>query len=193
MKKTFDINLANGWIHVNTLSPSENYYYKLQEPTELNKSAFGCKIAFYDIENELLYHRKNHFAHELHTKEETEEMIRIINEERYELLKKTDSIELVKWSIEGNMAFFIEYFASIYGRTLEIIFLNLKNKYCYRINESEYEFSLISKIRPIDETYEEKKVEEFMNLFEIEREPLIIESIGIREWPFFKKKWYPNI
>ena len=157
-KSGFNYFYKNGWIDINTLSPNEEFFYKLQHPIALNKSAFGCKVAFYSIKNELIYHKNEFYAHELHTKEEIENIKDAIKIGRFDLIKPQLNMEFVKWSIEGNMVFFWEYSSWNDLKSFESVFINLREKYCYRVDEIENDSEVISKIRPIDREYKEKQV-----------------------------------
>lgn len=186
------INFENGWVNINTDSPNRSFFYKLQFPVELNKSAFGCKVAFFSVKEELIYYNSKCFAHELHTKEDVEFNRAAVQSEKYELIKPRESMEFVKWSVEGNMAFISEY--NFYDKSIESVFIHLKELYCYRICEEENDFDIISRIRPIDQKYSEEEALGIMDSLDYIKQPLVTDEIkhnGI--FKFFGKKWYPKI
>ena len=63
----YHVNIDKGLIDINTLSPNKLFYYKVKCAKELNKSAFGCPISFYEVADKLIYYKQDTFAHELHT------------------------------------------------------------------------------------------------------------------------------
>jgi hypothetical protein len=189
-KSYFNYFYKNGWIDINTLSPNDIFFYKIQNPEELNKSAYGVRVAFYTIDNILIYHRNKFYAHELHTKEEVENMRDAMEQGKYYLIKPSLTKEFIKWSIEGNMAFMFEYYSWNHVKIFESVFINLKEKYCYRVNELENDSEIISQIRPIDQNYSEKQVILTMDSLGYAKEPLIVEEIS--SFRIFGKKWYPE-
>lgn len=192
-KEDYNVNILDGWIKINTLSNS-SFYYKIQNPIELNKSAFGVRIAFFAIGGELIYNRNNYFAHELNSKEEIDEMKKLIKNEQYDLIKPKNNLEFVKWSKEGNMAYFLEYSNYYEHNYYESVFINLKQKYCYRIKEFNDATFVTSQINPIKEEFNEEKVDQIMSLYGVERHPLISQNFHKRTFFFsFKKIWYPDI
>ena len=182
-----------GVINVNTLSPSKQFFYKLQKPKSLNPAAFGCKIVFYDISNELVYHRKKVYAYELHDKEEIEKGRKAMEAGMPYNESHTKKIELVRWSRQGNVAYFLEYFNWNDYNILDSVILNLKNRVCYRINELENHFQIIDQLKLEDGVFNENETIESL------------ESWGVKPGIFFKdkikksglsslisnNKWYP--
>ena len=89
---------SDGLLKLNCLSPSKKFYYRVKNAIELNKSAFGCEIAFFEMSGELLYHKKGVYAHELHSKKEIEYNRSLMEKGTENLNYMSKSLELVKWS-----------------------------------------------------------------------------------------------
>jgi len=187
----FIVFLENGWINANTLSPNNNYFYRITNPIELNKSAFGCHISFFTKDNELLYHRNlSFFAHELHSSEEIKIMKGKLKSGEIGLPTEA-SLQLAKWSIEGNLIYMLEY-NQIYT-SYESVILNLKDKYCYRFPEdnSEAEFYFTDLV---DVQFSEKDVQELVKELGIGKSQLIAEKFPPRNSLGLKiHEWYPRV
>lgn len=190
--QTFIYHTSDGFINVNTLSPSNKFYYRLQPAQALNPSAFGCKIAFYDISEKLIYHRSKVYAHELHSKEEIklayEEMKSRIFNKRLE----NDSIEVVKWSIQGNLAYFLEFYNRNYQTLFESVFLNLNEEYCFRINELQNNFEIVDHINLKDRLFDENEVIKKLENLGLQREEVIKDKVNKNFLASLLTKWYPN-
>jgi hypothetical protein len=189
--KKFIVSLENGWININTLSPNNNYFYRITKPIELNKSASGCHISFFTIDGTLLYNRNlNFFAHELHSSEEIKILRNKLRSGAIDLPTE-ENLQLAKWSIEGNLIYILEYSQTY--RSYESVILNLKEKYCYRFPEdnSDVEFSFTDLI---DIQFSEKDVQERVKTIGIEKSCLIAEKFPPRNFLGLKiHKWYPKV
>ena len=133
-------------------------------------SNFACEIAFHDRSRNLLYYRKKTYAH---------------------WLEPFKNIELVKWSLEGNLAYFYEYSRNaIY----DSVFLNLKEGYCYRINELEDNFQLVKSLHLRDREFSENIILEKLNDLKILKSELAIDYIDrgnqINKL-FSQSSWHP--
>lgn len=118
-----------GWVIKDNISCNKQFYYALKMPVCLNPSAFGAEVAFYDLNDNLLYHNLNAFAHELHDPLEIEES-RAMGMGLIPLRQKTyeeTRLRIVTWSKQGNMVYILEYFKL--GRKYYNVFLNLKERY----------------------------------------------------------------
>ncbi len=73
---------------VSALNPTGEYYYRIKTPTDLYRGLWCGRIAFYDINNDLIYHKQNQLA-----------------QFGMNLLKPW---EIVAWSSSGTMAYFVE-------------------------------------------------------------------------------------
>ena len=125
----YQVIINDGLINLNTLSPNGLFYYKIKAAKELNKSAFGCPISFYDKTDKLIYYQKNTFAHELHSIKEQEYYRERMESNQYALPFNEPIIKLVSWSREGNVCYFLEYSEKSTKRNYENIFLNFKFKF----------------------------------------------------------------
>ncbi len=183
----------NGLIDVNTLSPCGKFYYKLQAPVALNPSAFGCKVAFFTIHDELLYHRRKMFAHELHDKSELERERQKMNSYNFSEQGDNKTIEIVRWSKGGNMVYFLEHLSWNQNKVFNSVFINLKDKFCYRINELDNDFEIVTQLEIKNEFYDENEIEGKLNAYGFIKEKLIKDSIGngLFGGMFWRNKWYP--
>lgn len=158
----------NGFINIDTLGSNKNFYYLVQKPVSINMSNFACKIAFYDTNNVLLYHRNDAFAH---------------------WLKPWKGINLVLWSKQGNVAYFYEYARN---KIYESVFLNLKDNYCYRINEVEDNFAFVDSLHLKDREYDEEVVTKKMQDAGFKMHLLIVDKVTKRNL-FGINKWHPKV
>jgi hypothetical protein len=112
------------------------YYYRIQPPKELNKSASGCKIAFYSENNKLLYHNRKRYAHEIHSQQKIliEKRKAFANNEFAHNIAPV-KIEYVKWSNKGTIAFLLEFWLEHSEMHYEFLIIDLCNEVCYRIPE----------------------------------------------------------
>jgi hypothetical protein len=112
----------------NNISRSGNFI-KFQKPVQINMTNIGCKIAFYNNRSELVYYRKNTFAHQL---------------------KPFDSLHFIKWSTQGNFVLFYEF---EYSLTYHYLYIDFLNECVYRINLEKLD---AEKYRFLDELESEK-------------------------------------
>lgn len=185
---SFNYKSREGLVNINTLSPSGNFYYLVQEPRSLNPASFGCKIAFFRIDNKLIFHNKNSYAHELHNKEEVE----AIRNQKVIDPYSTASLELVKWSYEGNMCYILEYYPSNEVIRYESVFINLKDSYCFRIDELINNHQIIDSLKLKDKNYNEESLIKTLIQFGVRKEALLCDPIK-RFQIFGKNRWYPQI
>ena len=179
-------------MNVNTLSPSGNFYYCLQKPKALNPSAFGCKIAFYDISENLIYHRSKFYAHELHSKQEIELACEEMKLAIFNKKLEDSSIKIVKWSIQGNLAYFLEFYHWNYEKLFGSVFLNLNEGYCFRINEIENNFEIVNHINLKDRFFDENEVVKRLEDLGIQREDVIKDKVNDNFLASLLNKWYPK-
>jgi hypothetical protein len=95
----------NKTIKISTISPNGKYFYRIKKPKDLYWGLFCSPIAFFDKEENLIYHNKTKYAQFG--------------------LTKTKEWEVVSWSSSGNFAFFIEHNST---QTLQYVLLDLVNK-----------------------------------------------------------------
>lgn len=192
-KISFKYRSSNGLLNINSLSPSSNFFYRVQEPKELNKSAFGCEIAFFNINEQLIYHRSKVYAHELHNKDEIEQARHQMELGKVTETLNSSSIEVVKWSIQGNIAYFLEHYSWNFEKIYESVFLNLKEEYCYRINEVKNNFKIVDSLHLKDREFNEHDVLEKLKSMGLQQEGLIKDEMPIGNFfnLFSRNKWYP--
>ena len=102
---------------INTLSTNHKFYFKFREPDDLYWGLFCCKIAFYTIDNKLIYYNSKQYAQCK--------------------IEKNDKWTFVYYSQSGNIAFFVERNST---KTLAYTFIDLLNKKIFRrayTNEKE--------------------------------------------------------
>ncbi len=104
------------FVQIDTLSPNKKYYYKFQDPDDMHWGLFCCKLAFFNIDNELIYYNADQYA-----------QCGIGNNEW----------DFVFYSQSSDIAFFVERNST---KTLAHVLIDLANKKIFRkeyTNESE--------------------------------------------------------
>jgi hypothetical protein len=190
MKSNFYYKDSSGLIDINTLSPSSAFYYQVQAPVALNPAAFGCKIAFFNDRNEMLYHRREYYAHELHSLSEIggirEQTLQVGSDSFPKVTYK--SIEIVNWSKQGNTAYMLEYYRWNDTLVYESVILYLAKKYCYRINENDNDFKIVNELKIVNYPFDEHIVENKLKALGVKDESLYLDLV---KQGFFSKKWFP--
>ncbi len=51
----YSVNLLDGFVDLNTLSPDSKYFYRITKPIEIRMSVFGSRLAFLDVEGNILF------------------------------------------------------------------------------------------------------------------------------------------
>lgn len=173
MSGKFEYKALGQLVNINTISPNGKFYYRIRTPYSINMSNFGSSIAFYKINNELLYHRSDCVAH---------------------WLEPCKVIEFVKWSRQGNLAYFYEYKRN---EVYNIVFLDLGQIVSYRLdieNKLEYEFFKLLNLS--DREFDEEEIKNILlnkgiQPSEFYKDKIIIPTI--LEMIFKKTKWHPSI
>ena len=107
---------------VKTLSPNGKFYFKFQEPTDLYWGLFCCKVAFFTIDNELIYYNADQYAQCG--------------------LDNNNEWNFVFYSESGDIAFFVERNST---KTLSYVFIDLPNKkVCRKEYTTESEGKIIT-------------------------------------------------
>ena len=189
MKNNFSYRDSSGLIDIYTLSPSPAFYYRIQNPVALNASAFGCKIAFYNRKHELIYHREDFYAHELHSAMEIEKIREEVLLNRYPHSSESRSIKIANWSEQGNAVYILEYYKWNDVFIYESVILYLDKKYCYRINERDNDFKTVKELQVVDQPFDEDAIELKLNSLGIKVERPYLHKVkkGI-----FSKTWFPK-
>ena len=159
----------DGLVDINTLSPNENFWYKIQKPFDATMGNFVSRIAFFDINEKLIYHRKDAFAH---------------------WLKPWHQIEFVKWSRQGNMAYFYEFkINSIY----DSVFLNLKDEISFRIDERKNDFAIVESLNLRNWYYDENEVLQKLESLKIFKRSLYTDPVNksLLDRIVNRNNWYP--
>ena len=108
--RKFQYSKLKGFIDINTLSPNQQFYYKMSAINESSMAWWCCKIAFYDEANNLIYYRSD-----------------IKNAWQQPFNK----VNFVKWSQDGNYALIFEF---IRDQTNDFLLMDLANQIAFRIN-----------------------------------------------------------
>ena len=168
MNGVFRINLLNGFVNLDTLSPNGNLYYQITKPMEISMGNWVCRLRFMDRSGVIHYYNSERFSHNL----------------------SQNAFVNVKWSHDGTCAFFYEYKRN---EIYDLVLLDFKESKHYRLKVSEYE-KIIDKIR--DQEYFDKR--EIMNDFisakaiqkNINKSSVMNDSKF--KFPFLKQRWFPN-
>lgn len=193
-KPLFNVNLCNGLINVNTLSPNGIFFYRIKKPKSLNPSTFGCRISFFSISGELIYFRKGVFAHEIHNTKELKETWQKFNlDGAGPHFDSRHDIGVVKWSKQGNMVYFLEYVSKYNSKPhFESVLLVLKNKVCYRIDESVDNFQVVGELGLEDHGFDEYTVATKLDRLNIKHSPAIKNRLLSNSiFDIIYGKWYP--
>jgi len=92
-----------------TISPNKKFYYKFQDPKDIYWGLFCCKVAFFSVDNELVYYNAGQLAQCG--------------------LDPDNEWDFVFYSQSGDIAFLIERNST---KTLSYIFVDLPNKKMHR-------------------------------------------------------------
>jgi len=171
LMESFFYTDLKGLIEINTLNPGKFFYYKVQRPISINMSNFACRIFFCNMNNSLIYYRHNVLAH---------------------WLEPCQKIELVKWSKQGNVAYLYEYQRN---EVYESVFINLKEKYCYRIDEMKNNFEIVHNFNLRDREFDEDEIISKLGGIGLQRQPLIKDEIPVANFLgrlLNRNKWYPS-
>jgi hypothetical protein len=165
-----NVNLQDGFVQLDTLSPNKQFYYRITEPVEVTMGNWGCNIKFCEISGKVIYYNAEVFAHELHidTKAEFE-------------------FNVVYWSKDGEVALYYEFLAA---KTYDFAILFLRENCLYKIdlydNKAPDFNEMILKVQNSNSS----EIEDFFKE-SFTKTPFIVDS----DTPSFfrKKKWYPEI
>jgi len=169
MLNRFQYKTKEGVININTLSPNMEFYYRIQRLRSLNPSAFGAKIAFFSIDNELLYYNKNRYSHEL----------RCLPNEISESISE-ESIHLVKWSSDGNIVYILEYYMSENFDT----FIDLRKRIIISKKNHRYDSFIVPN------SFSNDFLSQLMKKYEFKKERI---KNDIFSENYFFNKWFPKV
>jgi hypothetical protein len=137
----FNYRSINGFLDINTLSPSGANYYKICNIEEISMAWWTSKIAFYGSENEIVYHRSN---------------VLVAWQNPF------DKLNFVKWSSDGLYALIFEYQRDILS---EYVFICLTKDITYRISPKVFEGNFIGLINNL--SFDSVKIEQSIKDFGI--------------------------
>jgi hypothetical protein len=154
-----------------TLNRQKTFYYRLTKPIEVWGNYYTL-IAFYDRNNDLIYHRHGCFAH---------------------ALQVDNSLEFVKWSDTSNEVLFYEYKRGHIsdGGMYHYVLIDLTGRNTYRIDLYKYEHRFLDKLQSgFSATETIKQIEELG----IVKEPCFSDKIIISplKWLTGVDKWKPT-
>lgn len=102
---------------------------------------------------------------------------------------------MFKWSIQGNLVYFPEYYQQNYENLYESVFLNIEKQFCYRINELHNNFEIVTSINLNNLGFDEIFITEKLRNFGLrQQEPVrdkIAENHFFIRW-FCHNQWYPK-
>lgn len=121
MKETYITEMFKGDAKTSfsTLSPNGNFYYKIQNPSDLYWGLFCTPVAFYDNKDNLIYHKNNFYA-------------------QCSIDPDRDWWTIVSYSKSGNYAYFIERNST---QTFFNVLLDLTNRKIFRKEYTEIKAS----------------------------------------------------
>ena len=188
----YHVNINKGLIDINTLAPNKLFYYKVKHAKELNKSAYGCPISFYNVAQELIYYKQNTFAHELHSIKERNYYRKMMETNDKNLPLTEPVIKLVNWSKQGNWCYLLEYSEIGAIKSYQNIFLDLKNKCSYRIDDLIDNRKFVNDNDVIDSAFDENIILRKLELENINCDYSIPDKIndGLLD-NLYKSQWYP--
>ena len=197
-KDIFQYKSPNGLVNVNTLSPSKSYFFRLKEPREINKSAFGCQLSFWRLaDDRLLYYRGGSQAHEIHSKEEIDLLRKKMENNEFDpSISEQKSLVFVHWSNKGNLAYFIEVDRRQPKEIFDSVILCLKDEYSFRIDELRNNFVLANEMGLTKNFFDEDSVLQRLSLLNYQKFPLYKDTVTNNKLVsaiFPKQKWYPEV
>lgn len=110
----YDIELLNGFVKINTLSPNGKYYFRITKPKEVAMSVYAADLAFFDNRNSIIYCTKDKPA---------------------SYLPPFEIFQNVLWLKDGDFAFFIEYKRDV--NDANVLSLGNQTSYKKRLKKGE--------------------------------------------------------
>lgn len=149
-------------LFVTTLNPTGEFYYRIKTPEDLYWGLFCGRIAFYDKNNNLIYHKQNQLAQ--------------FNG------NEPGSWKIVAWSSSGTIAYFVERNSV---DTCWHVLLDLKSKEVCRVDYEESDKELFRTIS--DGDFDDKVIKanpffEFKKFTPEKIEHSIVEFFGYSKW-----------
>ena len=106
---------------------------------------------------------------------------------------ESKTIELVRWSKQGNVAYYLEHFNWNYDNIYDSVILHLQDGHCYRINEIENDFEIVGHLKMKNGMYDEDEVMKKLDALGLHHEKLFKDEIprSLLDNVINRKKWYP--
>lgn len=170
MEEDFSYRSLGGLVNIVTLSPSKEFYYRIRRPRLINKANYGCCIAFYDIQGNLVYHHRRARAH---------------------WLAPFDQVHFVKWSQKGRFALFHEYARGLLD---DYVFLDLYRQQLYRLNRYRFapELDFLDELQ--DRDYDGFRALDKIRTLGVQASPVIRDPVPKRswwDWLLRRNRWHP--
>lgn len=149
-------------LFITTLNPTGEFYYRIKTPKDLYWGLFCGRIAFYDTNNNLIYHKQNQLAQFG--------------------LTQSNPWKIVSWSNSGSLAYFVERNSV---DTCWHVLLDLKLKEVCRVDYEEGDKNLFQTIS--DGNFEDEiiKANPFFEFKKFTPERIkhsVAEFFGLSKW-----------
>lgn len=155
-----------------TVNKQNSFYYRITKPIEVWGN-FHTQIAFFDRQNEIVYHRLTCFAH---------------------ALEVDNALEFVKWADNGNAALLYEYRPGRIEKDgiYHYVLLDLTDKAVYRIDLYRYDYSFLDKLRSYQ--FDKNNLIQNISGMGIPKEACFTDKISISpiNWLTGTDKWKPT-
>jgi len=158
--------------NLTTVNKQRSFYYRITKPKDIWGN-FHADISFYDKNNNIIYHRKDCFAH---------------------FLKSDNFLGFVKWSKTGDIAFFYEFRPGpVPGDGIyHFLILLLEEKVIYRLDTYKHEYSYFEKLQDCE--FENAQIMEQLLALGITGEECYTDKIVIHpiKWLTGIERWKPS-
>jgi hypothetical protein len=154
-----------------TVNRQNSFYYKITKPIEVWGN-YHTQIAFYDRQNNLVYHRQGCFAH---------------------VMQSDIFFGFVKWSKTGNLALFYEFRRGpVPGDGIyDFIIILLDEKVVHRIELNKHNHAFFDNLE--DNLFDDIQIMEHLLLLNINGEECYNDPVSINPilWLTGVDKWQP--
>lgn len=159
-------------LQLTTVNRQQTFYYRLTKIIDYWGNLYS-KIAFFNRDNKIVYHRKDCFAH---------------------ILKDTEPPDFIKWSEKGDAAVFFEYKHGQVdaGGVYHYLFLDLEKSIVFRIDLYKYDNSFIDTLK--NYSFDKEEISNKLSSLGIEKEQCFTDEIIISpiKWLTGVDRWKPN-
>lgn len=108
MRTNYQIEMMDGFVVLNTLSPNHKYYFRIKKPREVAMGVFASSLAFFNASDDLIYCTPKNI--------------------NASYLPPYECFNNVVWLNDGDCAFFIEY----QRNNSYLCVLSFEEKICYK-------------------------------------------------------------